>query len=284
MVADFIRPYWDRAGAAGTAFLDAARRRRTLPAYVLALAAAEVVAGGIDPVVGVACDAVLLLVLLNHALVLQRVAGRDPQTSDAALVRGAVPLLSLALVPLMQILGFVMPVRGVPEVYWYLLAGVPLGLALVLAARLLGPDRCRDVLNFSWSRWEGTVAAVGVPVGLVAYATVRPDPLGGTSSGVGAAAAALFLVVFGGFAVEIVFRGLVLRSLVDELGPSGLVWSTLLFASAYAGSSLLLVAVMAAAGGAAGWWVIRSGSLLGVSLAHGVVAFGALVFWPQLFG
>jgi len=284
MLVDAMRPYWERAGAAGFAFLDAARRRRTLPAYVVALAAAEVVAGGIDPVAGVACDAVLLLMLLNHALVLQRVAGRDPETSIAAIAREGVPLLALALVPLMQILGFVMPVRGVPEVYWYVLSGVPLALALALVVRLLGPERCREVLCFSWSRWEGAVTILGVPVGLVAYATVQPEALGGTSSGGGAAAAGLLLVVFGGFAEEIVFRGLVLRSLVDELGPSGLVWSTLLFASAYAGSSLLLVAVMAAAGLAAGWWVIRSGSLLGVSLAHGVVAFSALVFWPQLFG
>jgi membrane protease YdiL (CAAX protease family) len=315
MVVDAMRPYWERAGAAGFAFLEAARRRRTLSAYVLALAAAEVVAGGVDPVAGVACDGVLLVVLLNHALVLQRgterdpelpaaaiarerrpllalvprlglqpVEERDPKVPDAAIAGECITLLALALVPLLQILGFVMPVRGVPEVYWYALAGVPLALALAVVARLLGPDRRREVLRFSWSRREAAVVALGVPVGLVAYATVRPDTLGGSSSRGGAAAAALLLVAFAGFAEEIVFRGFVLRSLVDELGPSALVWSTLLFAGAYAGSSLLLAAVMAAAGLAAGWWALRSGSLLGVSLAHGVVAFGALVFWPQLFG
>jgi membrane protease YdiL (CAAX protease family) len=47
--------------------------------------------------------------------------------------------------------------------------------------------------------------------------------------------------------------------------------------------SIAVVAVFAGLGLLFGWWAGRTGSILGVAVAHGLVAAGLVVVWPLVF-
>jgi uncharacterized protein len=246
--------------------------------YVAAIAAAEVCFAFVDVAIGVLAHAVLAFALLNHRLVSKRAAGSESrELADV--------LLCLSLVPLLRIFSAVMPVREVPEIYRYALVGLPLLVAAAAVAHAVGAETLVASLR-RWSRWEqGTVALSGIPLGLLAYVIVRPDPVMDGLDWDRLVLGSLILMVFSGFAEEVIFRGLLQGSLSMLFGRLSIVFSSLLFTIVYVGASPpAYIAFVALLGLAFGWFVARTGSLLGVGLAHGLLNVGLILVWPSVFG
>jgi uncharacterized protein len=257
---------------------------RTVPLYVAAIAGAEVVTAFGGTTAGAICHAAVLLVLVDHYVL----TGADPEPEDRAPGEAGVAsaLPALALVPLLRIISLTTPVGDVSRIWWYALAGAPLLCGALLTQRLLGL-RARD-LGLPPRSWppQLLIALAGVPLGLAAYAIADPEPIVSGSRVPELAGGSLLLIVFSGFTEELVFRGLVQRSLVATLGPlPGLSLASVTFAATYLGThSAGYVALVAAVGLAFGICVHRTGSLAGVGLAHGLLSAGAVVVWPAVLG
>ncbi len=252
-------------------------------AYVVSVVASEALTVFVDAAVGLVCHAVVILLLLGFALV----AGRQEEgraSSDRALNPLQV-LPALALVPLARILSLTMPVPDLPPIYWYAVTGAPLLLAIILTARLFGAAWTRETFRFEWTRTQALIAVSGVPLGLLAYAALRPQRLEPHLTKNLVIAGFLVLPVFTGLTEELLFRGILQRVFTDLFGAVGWIAAAGLFTAMYLGTkSGPYIAVVALVGLFFGWCVRVTRSLGGVVTAHAFISIGLVLVWPYVLG
>ena len=235
--------------------------RRPLFAAVLAVTAAEAVVAFVHPVAGAIAHAVLLIALLARWI-----------------SAGEPAVLVLALVPLARVTSLALTPTDYGAVS-YVLPGLPLLLAVVWTLR-----RLRRARLGRWKRptWHGVLVALsGIPLGYVTYALLDLPTIPYKSSASTIALGLPVVFLFAGVLEELLFRGLVQPTLERPFGPWSIVLADLLFVAAYLPTrDAGLIAVMAVVGLGFGWYVRRTGGLGAVAVAHGLLAAGALVFWP----
>lgn len=241
----------------------------TAAAYFVGIVVAEALVASGATVVGLVCHAVVLFASVN-AYVLASLRGGG---------RGA-SVHVLGLVPLLRILSLALPVSTVREVYWYALVGTPLLVAIALAARAADAK----TLALGSSRAQAAVAVTGLPLSLVAFSILRPDPLVESFTWSAFLAAGAMLLVFTGFVEEVLFRGLVQGAFLELFGqPRAIALTSAFFAAVYLGSrSALYVAFMGFVGLVFGWAAATTRALVGVSVAHGLLTVGAILVWPLI--
>jgi membrane protease YdiL (CAAX protease family) len=242
---------------------------------IAAIAAAEVVGNLWGETASTVCHGFILLVLLTwyswHA---------QPETSSSPALR-ALPIL--ALLPLLRVLSLTMPLKPVAEIYWYALVGAPLLLAAFLVARLLHLSRPDIGLRLDGSLLQIGIGLLGIPLGLAAFLLTRPAPLLRSFAWYDVVISAAILLLFSGFAEELIFRGM-LQSAIEGVFPGrGIVGSSALFAAMYLGTlSPVYVGFALLLGLGFGWAVRRTHTIWGVALAHGALTIGLLCLWPRL--
>jgi membrane protease YdiL (CAAX protease family) len=225
--------------------------------YLMALAAAELVVALVNPVGGMVFHVVILFSLILYSSFSKHSCRKL--------------YLALALAPLIRIISLSMPLSRFSPIYWYLIVAVPLFVAILVAMRSLD-FRPSDVgLTLRRSPLQGLVALTGIGFGWVEYNILKPDPLVSHLTLGEVILPALILLVASGFVEELVFRGVMQRSAEEALGS----WGWLYVAGIY---SLLYIGWLSAAqwffillvGLFFGWVVRRTGSLMGVTLSHGI--------------
>lgn len=234
----------------------------------VAIVGAEVLVAAGLVVPGLVVDALLLIGLANAY------AFRD---GDVRGPRRNV-LLALTLIPLLRLVVVTLDFPEVSAPYRIALAGTPLFLAVFLQARTIGIEALDGVIRL---REDLLVGATGLPLGVIGYLILRPAPLVESPSVGELLVVSLILVVFTGLLEETIFRWLILRTLDTTFVRAGPLIASLLYAAAYLGTrSPGFVVFAGVAGLGACFAVRRSGSLLGVALAHGLASIGVLLVWP----
>jgi membrane protease YdiL (CAAX protease family) len=238
--------------------------------YLLAIAAAELIIALVSPLGGIILHIFLLIGLVLHATI----AARQIQHRL---------YLALALAPLIRLLSLSMPLTRFPQVYWYAIIAVPLLIAVFAVMRRLGLGR-RDVgLTLNQLPFQLLVGLTGIPFGIVEFYILRPDPLVASLTWQATALPALVLLVGTGFAEELTFRGVMQTSAEKSLGKWGWLFIAVLFAVMHTGYlSLADISLVLVAGIFFGWAVKKSGSLLGVTLSHGIANIVLYLVFPFL--
>lgn len=256
-------------------------------AVALATLAAFSVAEGVavfgEPVTGVALHGLVLSALLVAS---GFGAGRPAANEDAT----SRLLYSLALVPLIRIVSLAMPLSRFDEAYWFVAAGAPVFVTAVVVMAALGL-RPRDVGVTLGRRAPGlqiAVVALGFALGLSEYVILRPDPLIAELTPLAFVGPALVLLLFTGVLEEFVFRGVLQRTAGEALGRLDVIYVSVIFAILHLGyrsvSDFWFVFAIALL---YGWVVRRTGSIIGVSVSHGITnitLFLVMPFLPVLSG
>jgi membrane protease YdiL (CAAX protease family) len=229
-----------------------------LPVYVAAIVTAEIVTAFVDARGGVGLHVAILWALLIHF-------SRSKRAQEARL------LLALCLAPLIRILSLGMPLENVDLVYWFLIVGAPMIVAALLVARTLRLTR-RDLgLTVRAIPLQLLIAALGVALGISEYFILKPDALIDDLTLQQAWWPALILLVATGFGEELVFRGVMQSASKDALGRAAILYVAIVFAALHIGyKSAADVAFVFLVALFFGWAVARTGSLLGVTLSHGI--------------
>ncbi len=228
-------------------------------AYLAAIATAELITALVNPLGGVVIHIVLLLGLVLHA----SLAVGNPSHKL---------YLALALAPLIRVLSLSMPVVGFAQIYWYGIVAVPLLVATFVVMRRLNYGRHEVGLTLNRLPFQLLIGLTGIPLGIVEFYILRPAPLVDTLTLGAVFLPALILLVGTGFTEELVFRGLMQRSAGEALGRWGWIYVAVLFAILHTGYLLVSnVLFVLAVGLFFGWVVKKTGSLLGVTLAHGTI-------------
>lgn len=249
--------------------------------YLLAIVAAEVVTVVYQPMPGIACYfAILLAVIIDSSLTDKYYYGRLT--------------LSLSLVPLVRIISLSMPLVDIPQLWWYPIIYLPLLAAAIVLARLLD-YKPRDV-GFSFGYGLGSipvqllVGLAGIGLGVAEYLTIDAEPLVVDPTWQNAWLPALVLLLTTGFVEEFIFRGVMQRAAAEAFGGWGIVYVSLLFAVLHIGwietaspLSWLDIAFVFVIALFFGWVVKKTGSLLGVTLSHGLTNIVLFIVAPVFF-
>ncbi len=241
--------------------------------YLLAVTLAELVTIFYMPVWGIVCHLLILAALLLHSSL-----GFPDKYHYRRLV------LSLALVPLVRVISLSMPLVNIPQLWWYPIIYTPLLAAAFLAVRILDYSLADVGLRIRLLPVQLVVALSGFLFGVAEYLILRPEPLIAELTWQGIWLPALILLVSTGFVEEFIFRGVLQRTAVEAFRWWGIVYVGLLFAVLHVGflSWLDIIFVF----GVAlffGWVVKKTGSLFGVTLAHGLTNIMLLLVLPFFF-
>jgi membrane protease YdiL (CAAX protease family) len=240
--------------------------------YLALISVAELLTITPEPRTGLALHGLLLVALLVHSAVAsQRVYHRL--------------LLTLTIAPLTRMVSLSLPlaVAHIPQVYWYLIISVPLFVATILTARTLGLSRQQLGLTLRQIPLQLPVAATGLLFGVIEYYILKPKPLVDNLTWPYLLGGFLILMICTGFAEELIFRGVMQCTALEALGSFGLQYVAILFAVLHVGyKSVQDVAFVFIVALVFGWVVRKTGSLFGVTLAHGltnVILFMVMPFW-----
>lgn len=239
--------------------------------YLVAIATIELVTAFLSPSVGMSAHLALLSVLLVDA----SFARRDERML----------LVALACAPLLRVASLVLPLAGLPTISWYLLTSIPVGVALLFAARILGLPRTCFGLRASPFLPQIAIGLLGAPLGVIAYLIFRPHSLMTTLSWRSLIIPAAILFVSTGIIEELLFRGILLSAVGAVMGDWGIVYSSAVFAALQIGNrSPLAISFAFVVGLAFAWFVRRTHSVVGVVVAHGLMSVGVYLVLPHLIG
>ncbi len=241
--------------------------------YLLAITVAEVIVVILEPetgivtasIIGIACHTIILLATLIDAALIDKY-------SHGRLV------LSLSLVPLIRIISLTLPLADIPRIWQYLIVYLPLLAAAIVVVRLLD-YKPKDIgVRFGFIPIQLIVGLVGLGFGIAEYfilVVMPPEPLLEMLAVEPTFQAtwlpALVLLLSTGFVEELIFRGVLQRAAVEVLGGWGVVYVSYIFAILHIGFlSWIDVAFVFGVALFFGWVVKKTGSLLGVTLSHGI--------------
>ena len=227
--------------------------------YVMLIAVAEALTTFMDPVYGVSLHAIILISLL----VLSALKSSGNPSSL---------FLSLSLAPLIRIVSLSLPLAYFPRYAWYLVAGLAVLLAALTLMRVEGLGFREVGVTFSSPLAQVAVGLTGIPFGIIEYYILRPEPLAVGMPLTDIVLLAVALIFFTGFAEELVFRGVMQRSAVEAFGwKAGLLGVSVVFSILHMGwLSTLDVLFVFTIGLFFGFIAFKTGSIIGVSLSHGL--------------
>jgi membrane protease YdiL (CAAX protease family) len=225
-----------------------------------------------------------LLLVTTAELVTAAVSAQAGQLMHMALLAGLVfhtalaPdsevrrfLLALMLAPLIRVLSLALPLTRFPQLAWYPMVAVPLLLAAWVIIRQLKLSRRELGLRVGNLPLQLGIASLGIVLGIAEYYILAPRPQFAEPSLLAIGLTSMNLLLATGFSEELIFRGILQVEGRRALGRSALLYVSILFGVLHIGYlSLLDVVFVTGVGLLFAYLVFWTGSLLGVTLAHGI--------------
>jgi CAAX protease family protein len=249
-----------------------------LVAYLALLAIAELAVTFMSPLLVFPLHGGLIALLVAHVAVLER---RRPASAESRALEGL--LIALVTAPLIRIISLTLPMTAVDVPYRYVLAGVPMLIGGILAARAagLGPSE----IGLAWHRTGVQIAVIcaSLAIGLLEYAILRPAAAAPMPWVGGGLLPAIAIGVATGFPEEFIFRGVMQGASRKLVGRWNWIYISAVFAVMHIGyESAIDVGFVFAVGLLFGYVTERTRSILGVSVAHGTANVVLLCIAPNL--
>ncbi len=241
-------------------------------AYLAAITLAELATTLGSPIVGIILHGLILGGLILHSAVTSSDLNRRF-------------LRSLTIAPVIRIISVGMPLDVFPREWWYALTSVPLFAIGILLIRSLPLEWRQIGLRFpTWRHWPLTVivAISGIPLGILEHHILQPQPLVNAFTVEAIALPAAILLVSTGFVEELLFRGLLQATATESFGTwRGIAYASVLFGMLHIGhGSVVDIGVVITIGLFFAIIVQRTQTLIGVSLAHGIINIMLFVILP----
>jgi len=253
--------------------------------YLLAITIAEAIVVVLDPVtgtvtasiIGVVCHiAVLFVVIIDASFINNYYNERF--------------VLSLSIIPLIRVISLSLPLADIPLMWQYPIIYIPLLAAAIVLGRILGL-RTREIgVRFGFVPLQLAIVLTGLGFGVMEYLILKPESMVTELTFQTVWLPALLLLLATGFVEEFIFRGVLQQTATELFGGWGIVYVSYLFAILHIGwiqaeSPLAVydVAFVFAVALFFGWVVKKTGSLFGVTLAHGLTNIILFIVAPFYF-
>ena len=228
--------------------------------YAFLIIIAETVTSFINPSIGLFMHSMILVSLLALSVFWHK-------TKDTSNL-----FLCLSIAPLIRIFSLSLPLQYLPTYAWYLVAGIPMVIAAATVMRIQGLSLTDVGITFKKPVIQLAVMLTGIPFGIIEYFILKPSFIAVGLSTVGVVFVAVGLIIATGFVEELVFRGVLLNNAVKVFGDkAGLIGVTVIFAALHIGwLSILDVLFVFTIGLFFGVLTLKTGSIAGVSISHGL--------------
>jgi uncharacterized protein len=239
--------------------------------YLVVFGASEFTYHNLNPLAGI----IFYLIILFSLIVAASVSANQSQRAL---------WLALGLVPLMRIVSSVIPLSsGISHSTWYVLISIPTILGVLGILRIFRVGLREIGLNINNLPVQGLVAVNGLSLSIIDYLILRPAAWTNALTVQSTLFPAFVLLVFTGLTEELVFRG-VIRRAFEMVGPYGSVYSAAVYAVLQIGQGSVLHLIFTFLIGLFfGWIVKKTGSILGVGIAHGFINVAMYLFLPYFF-
>jgi uncharacterized protein len=191
--------------------------------------------------------------------------------------------LALTLAPLIRMLSLSLPLPDFRQIYWYPLVSTPLLVTFWIIVRQTKITTSELRLKRGNLLLQCMLMVGGFGLGAIEYAILQPAPLIRPFEWWPIIQAAIILTIFTGFTEEVIFRGMLQSFATPLFGRIGLWYIALLFAVLHIGYlSLLDVIFVFCVGLLFGYIADWSGSILGLSVAHGLTNVFLFLIMPYV--
>ncbi len=253
--------------------------------YLLAITVAEAIVIALEPatgivtasIIGIACHIAILLVVIIDA------AHIDNYYRERFVI-------SLSIIPLIRVISLSLPLADIERIWQYPIIYIPLLAAVIVLANILGYRFRETGVRFGFIPLQLIIAVTGLGFGVVEYLILKPESMVTELTFQAVWLPALVLLLATGMVEEFIFRGVLQRSATEVFGGWGIVYVSYLFTilhigwiqaeSQFAVYDVAFVFVVALF---FGWVVKKTGSLLGVTLAHGLTNIILFIVAPFYF-
>lgn len=193
--------------------------------------------------------------------------------------------LALSLAPLIRIVSLSLPLALLPKYTWHPISGTVILAAAVALMKIQGLG-LRDVgLTLKEPLAQLALGLMGIPFGVMEYLILRPEPLAQEISLVDCILLAIALIFFTGFVEELIFRGIMQGAAIKAMGlRAGLLGVNVIFTILHMGwLSALDMALVFLVGLIFGYTVLKTGSIIGASISHGLTNVILFMVAPSLW-
>ena len=190
---------------------------------------------------------------------------------------------SFSIVPLIRILSLCIPLIHFGYLLWFLIVAVPLFAAIFTCIYIQHLDPRSVGLKIPLRRdvpLTGGIILLAIPFGWVEYYILEPEfMLGAHASWL---VPILILLIGTGFLEELLFRGLLQHTFTEAVGMRGILIVSAIFGFLHLGNSWLDCLLAGGIGLIYALVVRKTGSIYGVSIAHGVINTMLFLVMPYL--
>ncbi len=240
--------------------------------FLVLISIAEVVTSFVNPIYGLLIHSGLLGSLLTISSFWQKM-------SSASYV-----FLCLSIAPLIRIFSLSLPLSFFPTYSWYLLAGVPMFVVAVVVMRLQGLTLSDVGLTVKKAKIQFLIMLTGIPFGIIEYMILVPSPIATGLSITSLLLLALGLIFATGFVEELIFRGVFQNNAIKAFGDkTGMLAVSAVFAILHIGwLNILDVGLVFFIGLFFSVLIFKTGSLVGIGLAHGLTNVFLFLVMPYI--
>jgi len=192
-------------------------------------------------------------------------------------------LLTLALAPLIRMMSLAMPLAGIPVYYWYAVIGSPLIAATITVARLNSYKAPELGFNFSKIPGQLLFGLVGIGLGYIEYMILKPQAIITPVTLGNIWLPAIILLVFTGLMEELAFRGVMFKAFADGVGSKfAVLYVSYIFAVLHITHLKILdIFFVFAVALLFTYAYKRFGTIIGITLAHGMTNTFLYIVWPN---
>jgi CAAX protease family protein len=184
----------------------------------------------------------------------------------------SVMLRSFTVIPIIRIIGLLIPSMDIQPIYWFIILSVPLFVAAYLIMKSQGLSIKHVGLTWGNKKVQLVIALTGIILGIIEYIILKPTPLIVGNDFIILIFASIILIISTGLAEELLFRGIIQKNAENVFGSViGLLYSTILFTTLYLGwnsfNDLIFILIVTLFYGYA---YQKTRSIVGISISHGI--------------
>ena len=216
----------------------------------------------------------LMEVIIIISLVTSSITTRDLKLSYL--------LQALILLPLLRIMGIIIPVNEIQPLYWLLIITMPLAVAILILMKNLQINREDVGITIGKPFYQLLVGISGIIFGVVEYSILQPGIVSGLTTA-NMIMAIPIIMLSTGLMEELIFRGIIQNTAENILGNwGGIIFASVLFTSFSIINPPLNLIFTFMVSIFYGYIYQKTGSILGVSISHGLCNVMVYLYLPLI--
>jgi hypothetical protein len=217
---------------------------------------------------------ILMEVIIIISLVINSITTKDLKLSYL--------LQAMILLPLVRIIGLIIPVTEIQPLYWLVIITIPVAVAILILMKNL-QIKVKDVgITSAKPLYQLLVGLSGISLGLVEYLILQPEAIISNLSIMNIILASSVIMVSTGLIEELIFRGIIQKTAENIMGNFwGIIFVSILFTSfSVSWNSPLNLIFIFIVSLFYGYVYQKTRSILGVSMSHGLCNLLLYLYLP----